>query len=117
MSNSPKVQMNFNAPVTGVAGNVEGDLIVNAQEQNLAEAAAEIQQLLNQLAQSYPNETERQVEVVKREIKRNPTFKKRLLEAAKAGGVEGVKQILDYVFKNPIASVVAEIVKAFVEAE
>lgn len=116
MSDAPEIQMNFNAPVTGAAGKVEGDLIVNAQEQNLAEAAAEIQQLLNQLAQTYPNETERQVEVVKRAAKRNPTFKKRLLEAAKAGGVEDVKQILDYVFKNPIANIVAETIKAFVEA-
>jgi HEAT repeats len=41
-SDQPKVQMNFNAPVTGAAGNVEGNFIVNAPEQNLAEAAAEI---------------------------------------------------------------------------
>jgi molybdenum cofactor biosynthesis enzyme len=55
--------------------------------------------------------------VVKREVERNPTFKGRLLSATKVGGVEAVKQLLDYVFKNPVASVVAETVKAFVEAE
>ncbi len=88
-----------------------------AQEQILTEAAAEIQQLLTQLAQTYPNEVDRQVEVVKREAIRNPSFKSRLASAAKAGGVEAVKQLLDYVFKNPVASVVAESVKAFVEAE
>lgn len=41
---------------------------------------------------------------------------KQQLSAAKAGGVEAVKQLLDYVFKNPVATVVAESVKAFVEA-
>jgi len=88
-----------------------------AQQQDLAEAAQRIQALLQQLSQTYPTEAERQIEVVKREIVRNPTFKGRLLSAGKAGGVEAVKQLLDYVFENPVASVVAEIVKAFVEAE
>ncbi|MFQ3617302.1 MAG: hypothetical protein SNJ57_09545 [Cyanobacteriota bacterium] len=87
-----------------------------AQEQDLAEAAAKIQALLAQLSQTYANESDRQVEAVKREAQRNGTFKARLLSAAKAGGVEAVKQLLDYVFKNPVATVVAESVKAFVEA-
>ncbi len=56
------------------------------------------------------------MEAVKREADRNGTSKAKLLSAAKAGGVEAVKQLLDYVFKNPVATVVAESVKAFVEA-
>jgi HEAT repeats len=32
MSDLPKVQMNFNAPVYGVAGNVAGDQIINTVE-------------------------------------------------------------------------------------
>ncbi|WAL58720.1 hypothetical protein [Thermocoleostomius sinensis] len=120
MTNQPKpkptVQMNFNAPVNAAAGNVEGDMNIYAQEQDLAEAAAKIQQLLAQLAQTYPSPTERQIEAVKREANRNPQFRDRLLQATKAGGVEAIKQILDYIFKNPVASVVAEAVKAFVEA-
>jgi uncharacterized protein YjbI with pentapeptide repeats len=46
-----KVNMSFHAPVTGVAGNVEGNQNIYApeQKQTLAEAAAEIQQLLTQL--------------------------------------------------------------------
>ena len=117
MSDQTKVQMNFNAPVTSATGNVEGDLFINVQEQDLAEAAAQIQALLYQLSQTYANESDRQVEAVKREVKRNPTFRQRLWNAAKSGGVEAVKQLLDYVFKNPVAAVVAESVKAFVEAE
>ncbi|WP_190381841.1 hypothetical protein [Microcystis wesenbergii] len=42
--------MNFNAPVTGVAGNVEGDMIVNPQPKTPAESAREIQDLLTQLS-------------------------------------------------------------------
>jgi len=116
MADQPKVQMNFNAPVTSATGNVEGDLNIYAQEQDLAEAAAKIQALLAQLSQTYDNESDRQVEAVKREADRNGNFRARLLSAAKAGGVEAVKQLLDYVFKNPVATVVAESVKAFVEA-
>jgi len=116
MADQPKVQMNFNAPVTSATGNVEGDLNIYAQEQDLAEAAAKIRALLAQLSQTYDNESDRQVEAVKREADRNGTFRARLLSAAKAGGVEAVKQLLDYVFKNPVATVVAESVKAFVEA-
>lgn len=119
--NQPNIRINQ-------VGNVNtGDLTIHgdqvgiqhnyAQQQDLAEAAQRIQALLQQLSQTYPTETERQIEVVKREVGRNPTFKGRLLSAAKAGGVEAVKQLLDYVFKNPVASVVAETVKAFVEAE
>jgi hypothetical protein len=46
-----KVNMSFHAPVTGVAGNVEGNQNIYAPEQKptLAEAATEIQQLLTQL--------------------------------------------------------------------
>ena len=116
MADQPKVQMNFNAPVTSATGNVEGDLNIYAQEQDLAEAAAKIRTLLAQLSQTYDNESDRQVEAVKREADRNGNFRARLLSAAKAGGVEAVKQLLDYVFKNPVATVVAESVKAFVEA-
>ena len=116
MADQPKVQMNFNAPVTSATGNVEGDLNIYAQEQDLAEAAAKIRTLLAQLSQTYDNESDRQVEAVKREADRNGNFRARLLGAAKAGGVEAAKQLLDYVFKHPVATVVAESVKAFVEA-
>ena len=66
----------------------------------MTEAAAEIQQLLTQLAQTYPNEADRQVAVIKREAKRNPNFKARLIGATKAGGVEAMKQLLDYLQKS-----------------
>jgi vesicle coat complex subunit len=106
-----KVQMNFNAPVTGAAGNVEGDFI-NNPPQNLADAAAEIQQLLNQLAQTNPTPTEA-AEAIKHEIKDNPTLKQRLRSALKAGGIEALKAI----FNHPLVSVPIETIKGWIEAE
>ncbi len=54
MAEQPKVQQTFNTPVTEVAGNVESNQNVYApeQKQTLAEAAAEIQDLLKQLKNS-----------------------------------------------------------------
>jgi hypothetical protein len=77
MTNSPKNQPSFNINQVGILNtgdvNIRGNQVGiqhnYAQEQSLTEAAAEIQQLLIQLAQTYPNETDRQVEVVKREAK------------------------------------------------
>lgn len=113
MSESRKVQMNFNAPVTGAAGNVEGDFI-NAPTQNLTEAAAEIQQLLNQLARTNLTTNEAAVaEVIQQEIKRNPTLKARLRSALKAGGIEALKAI----FNHPLVSIPIETIKGWIEAE
>jgi HEAT repeat protein len=108
-----KVQMNFNAPVTGAAGNVEGDFI-NNPPQNLVDAAAEIQQLLNQIAQTNPTMTESAVAVaIQHEIKENPTLKQRLRGALKAGGIEALKAI----FNHPLVSVPIETIKGWIEAE
>lgn len=108
-----KVQMNFNAPVTGAAGNVEGDFI-NNPSQNLVEAAAEIQKLLNQIAQTNPTITESAVaEAIQHEIKENPTLKQRLRSALKAGGIEALKAI----FNHPLVSVPIETIKGWIEAE
>ncbi|AVH68537.1 pentapeptide repeat-containing protein [Nostoc sp. 'Peltigera membranacea cyanobiont' N6] len=82
------------------------------QRQNLAEAAAEIQQLLNQLAQSNST-TDAVTEAVHQKIKTDPTFKARLLAALKAGGLEALKAI----FNHPAFSIPAETIKGFLEAE
>ncbi|BAY42464.1 pentapeptide repeat protein [Scytonema sp. HK-05] len=84
------------------------------QRQNLADAAAEIQRLLNQLAQTNPTTTETAVaETIHQEIKRNPKLKVRLLDALKAGGLEALKQI----FNHPLFSIPAETVRGWLEAE
>lgn len=91
MSEKPKVQMNFNAPVSGVAGNVEGDMIVNPTPKTPAEAAQEIQQLLTQLSQNYPTNTEAEKQIfvaqVEAEIKSNSRLRSILI----TGGIELIK--------------------------
>jgi uncharacterized protein YjbI with pentapeptide repeats len=82
------------------------------QKQNLAQAAAEIQQLLNQLAQSKPT-TEEVTQAVHQEIKRNSTFKAKLLAALKAGGLQALKAIFDH----PLFNIPAETIKGWLEAE
>jgi internalin A len=82
------------------------------QKKNLAEAAAEIQQLLNQLAQTNPT-TDTVTQAIYQEIKRNPTLKARLISALKAGGMEALKAI----FNHPLFSIPAETVKGWLEAE
>lgn len=90
----------------GVAGrDYTGDVIHNnAAKQNLAEAAAEIQQLLTQLEQTYPTETLSQQAVVAEEaikrIEANPTLKERVVGALKSAGVETFKEAVDHPLVN-----------------
>ncbi|NJN92187.1 MAG: hypothetical protein HC878_18700 [Leptolyngbyaceae cyanobacterium SL_5_14] len=69
-----------------------------AQEQDLTEAATAIQKLLDQLAKTYPNNTDEAtlVQAIQVEIKRNPTLKARLINALKSGGVEALKAIFNH---------------------
>jgi hypothetical protein len=91
MSEQPKVQMNFNAPVSGVAGNVEGDLIVNPTPKTLAEAAQEIQQLLAQLSQAYPTNTEAEKQIFIDQVDTEIQTNSRLRSILIAGGIELIK--------------------------
>ncbi len=62
MSKDPEVNMNFNAPVYGAAGKVEGDQIVNVPHENLDKALMEIIQILKTLQQNHPTATEEEAE-------------------------------------------------------
>lgn len=119
---------NFEKPeVVQIIEKNEGNVIgknYSEKKQSLANAAKEIQDLLNQLAISYPTMTEAekqtQANIVKRaqqEIKQNPTVRDRLWSAFKAGGIEALKQALDAIYKNPFVSISVETVKGFLEAE
>jgi hypothetical protein len=56
MSDSPKVQMTFNAPVYGAAGNIEGDQIINVPAQDFAALLTDYKQFINTLQQKYPDQ-------------------------------------------------------------
>ena len=108
-----------------VTGDMKGGNIIGTQynyppeqKQNLAEAAKEIQQLLDQLAQTNPTLTESNnpivvAEAIQQEINRNPTFKQRLRSALKAGGIEALKAI----FNHPLINIPIETIKGWIEAE
>ena len=112
------VSQNFHGNVYGVAGNVAGNQIINAQQQSLSSAAMEIQALLTQLAQDYPNESPTEKQVIAKiklrdKFKEDPTLKDRLLNAIKSGGIETIKVLTN----NPFISIPLETVKGWLEAE
>jgi hypothetical protein len=80
---------------------VEGDYFDNSQQkQSLAEAAAEIQNLLEQLDKSYPSDTTTgKMEIatgVIQHLDRNPDLAARLSSALKAGSVQAFTQFLNH---------------------
>ncbi len=101
---SSKTQMNFNGSVYGVAGTVEGDMIVNPK-QNLAESASEIRELLQVLQNSNEqvilSETQQQkVDDAIQGIESNPKLRDRIMGAFRSGGMEAVKEITDSPYLN-----------------
>ena len=76
----------------------------DAEKQNLAEAAAEIQALLEQLSETYPTTTNREKNIVVGEvvdqIESNPTLKSKVINALKAGGTEAFKEAIDHSLVN-----------------
>jgi internalin A len=102
--------------IKGIFGGEGNTIIENnytaEQKQNLVEAAAEIQKLLNQLSQTSTT-NELITEAMSLEIKRNPTLKAKLRSALKAGGLEALKAI----FNHPLFNIPAETIKGWLEAE
>ncbi|MDM9580214.1 pentapeptide repeat-containing protein [Nostoc sp. GT001] len=103
-----------------VTANQIGGNITNystEQKQNLAQAAAEIQQLLNQLGQSYPTNTplEKQIAVTEalKQIDSNPTLKARVIGALKSGGTEALKELVDH----PLVNILLATLEGWQDAE
>ncbi len=82
------------------------------QKQNLTEAAAEIQKLLDQLTQTYSTETDSQKDVVAdeaiKQINNNPSLKERIVNVIKAMGVEALKEAIDHPVANVLLAGVQE---------
>ena len=90
-------------------GEVKGSISVNSvknmtpeQRQTLAEAAQEIQELLDQLSETYPTTTVAEKSTVAakaiEEIENKPDVKGKVIKALKAGGVAALMEFspLDY---------------------
>lgn len=96
---------------------VQGNKYAAGEKQSLAEAAAEIQQLLKQLEETNPTTTETEKTIVAAkaadEIRNNPTLKARVIGALKSGGKEAFKEAVD----NPLVNVLIAIIEGWQEAE
>ena len=88
-----------------------------AQKQDLAEAAAEIRQLLEELSQTYPTSTTGQkMEVAAKAIERiesDPIWKMRAINAVTQGGLAAFEKAID----NPIGAFVVGGIKGWQEIE
>nr|WP_313954966.1 pentapeptide repeat-containing protein [Nostoc sp. FACHB-145] len=130
MSQSPKKESNFNLQNAQFGGGLVNAETVTAQQiggnitnynpkqkQNLAQAAADIQQLLDQLSQTYPTATtSEKMTVVARavdEIESDPTLKARVIGALKAGGTEAFKELIDH----PLVNILLASIEGWQEAE
>ena len=106
---------NYNERIQG--DYVQGNYYVAGQPQSLAQAAAEIQQLLKQLEQTYPTMTTSQQMVVAAEainqIESNPTLKKRVINAVKEGGLAAFEKAID----NPAGAFIVGAIKGWQEVE
>ncbi len=98
-----EVEMNFHSQVTGAAGKVEGDMIVNPK-QNLADFAIEVQQLLQILDHSYPSnlptDTQAEIEFAVNQIEKDPALKQRLISALESGSKEALKELTNNPYVN-----------------
>ncbi len=97
---------------------VEGNYYNSPQaKQNLAEAAAEIQQLLKQLEQKYdPNDPVEQIQMateVVKQIDADPKWKQRLLSSVGAGSTAA----LDSLLNHPAASFIIAAIQKWQETE
>ncbi|NEO40140.1 MAG: hypothetical protein F6J90_28885 [Moorea sp. SIOASIH] len=105
--------------IGGIAENsVTADLsIANEHKQTLVEAAAEIQQLLNQVSQTNPTTTNKEKMIVVAEvldqIENNPTLKVKVINSLKAGGVDAFKESIDH----PVVNILMAVIEGWEEVE
>ena len=115
---------NFNAPVGGVqqgdnnTQNISQTNYLSGEEkQTLAEAAAEIQQLLDQLSKTYsPPSTSNNLKIATETIdiiEKTPPLKSKVVNALKAGGIEALKELLD----NPAVNILMASIEGWNSAE
>ena len=106
---------------TGYGKKVEAQKIAvtinETHSKSLAETAAEIQELLEQLSQTYPTSTSQEKMTVVAEavaqIEQNPTLKARVINTLKAGETEAFKEAIDH----PLINLLMTSIEGWPEAE
>jgi predicted transcriptional regulator len=85
------------------------------QRQTLAEAAREIQELLDQLSQTYSTTTAAEKSAVAakamEEIEKKPDVKKKILKALEAGGVAALMELTN----NPVVKILTPMLQSLLE--
>lgn len=85
------------------------------QKQTLAEAAKEIEELLDQLSETYPTKTdvEKSAFATKamEEIEKKPDVKGKVLKALKAGGVAALMELTN----NPVVNILTPMLQSLLE--
>ncbi|MEG4811640.1 hypothetical protein QUA82_29045 [Microcoleus sp. F8-D3] len=103
-------------------GEVGGSISVNSvnnmtpeDKKTLAEAAKEIQQLLDQLFLTYPTTTVAEKSKVAakamEEIEKKPDVKQKVLKALKAGGVAALMELTN----NPVVNILTPMLQSLLE--
>ena len=81
-----------------------GGINNEAEQKNLADAAQEIQQLLEQLSETYPTNTSKEKMIVVGEaveqVEQNLRLKTKVINALKAGGIEAFKEAINHPLVN-----------------
>ncbi|MDJ0903340.1 MAG: COR domain-containing protein [Xenococcus sp. MO_188.B8] len=101
-----------------ISGNAKIAGVMNeAVQQDLAEAALEIQQLLDQLSKTYPTKTLAQKGAVAdktiEEIKNNPALLKKVTQAIDASGINKLAEVVD----RPIFNLAKDDIEVALESE
>ncbi len=85
------------------------------QKQTLAEAAQEIQELLDQLSETYPTTTVAEKSTVAakaiEEIENKPDVKGKVIKALKAGGVAALMELTN----NPVVKILTPMLESLLE--
>lgn len=96
---------------------IEGNYYAGGEQLTLADAAREIQKLLQQLQQDKPvNNTTAQMMVAAQaieQIESNPTLKKRVISAVREGGLAAFETAID----NPAGAFVVGAIKGWQEVD
>ena len=102
----------INQTHSGRGDNVARDKNItnNYNSQKLSQAAAEIQQLLEQLSKTYPTNTTKEKMLVVGEavdqIENNPTLKSKVINSLKAGGTEAFKEAVNHPLVNILVATI-----------
>ena len=96
-----------------ISGNAKiGGVIDEAQQPNLSEAISEVQNILAQLSQIYPNNIDLQAEKTIRQIENRPSLKQKLISAGKQAGIKALEKAFD----NPAGAIITGAIGGWIDA-